>query len=171
MRLTIADPALVLLVGPSGAGKSTFAHAHFRQTEIVSSDELRARVSDDAHDQDASPDAFRILTLLLNARLRRRLLTVVDATNLRASNRRRLQSLAARYGIPVVAVAFDLSEQEFLANNSRRPDRRVEGPVVVDQARRMVEAMAALPAEGYSQLYVLRRPPALGEIDVDRIPG
>jgi predicted kinase len=90
------EPSLVLLIGPSGAGKSTFAAATFRPTQVISSDELRERLSDDAADQDASAEAFRILALLVNGRLKRRLTAVVDATNLRAGNRRRLRSFASR---------------------------------------------------------------------------
>ena len=51
----------VLLVGPAGAGKSTFAAQRFASTQIISSDELRARVADDPTDQSATADAFRLL--------------------------------------------------------------------------------------------------------------
>ena len=53
--------ALVLLVGPAGAGKSTWARGRFRRSQVVSSDDLREMVSDDATDQDATRDAFAIL--------------------------------------------------------------------------------------------------------------
>lgn len=169
MKLTIPHPSLVLLVGPSGAGKSTFAQTHFRPTEILSSDALRATLAGDANDQAASGEAFHVLALLLNGRMKRRLLTVIDATNLRDDSRRRWLRQAARYGIPTVAIAFDLADQVFEAHNTLRPDRHVETEVVRNQAERMGQAMAALPAEGYAQMYVIRQPPALGEIEVVRI--
>jgi protein phosphatase len=168
VRLTIPDPSLVLLVGPSGAGKSTFAQTHFRPTEILSSDGLRAILAGDPNDQAASGEAFHVLALLLNGRLKRRLLTVVDATNLRQSSRRRWLGQAARYGIPTVAIAFDLSDQLFETHNTLRPDRRVETEVIRDQADRMGQAMADLPGEGYAQMYVLRQPPAMGDLVVER---
>ena len=40
----LPDPALVVLVGASGSGKSTWARAHYRSAEIVSSDDLRGVV-------------------------------------------------------------------------------------------------------------------------------
>jgi len=54
MELKIPEVALVVMVGVSGSGKSSFARKHFKRTEIVSSDECRALVSDDENDQAAT---------------------------------------------------------------------------------------------------------------------
>ncbi len=170
MKLTVPDPALVLLVGPSGAGKSTFAAARFRPTEVVSSDALRAMVADDPADQQASAEAFRVLAIIVEGRLRRGLMTVVDATNLSAADRQRYRRVAARYGIPSVAIAFDLPAQLYLERNGQRPDRVVGDGVVAKQTERMARALAELPAEGYAALYVLGEPETLGPISVERIP-
>jgi predicted kinase len=146
----------VLLVGPSGAGKSTFAAAQFRPTEIVSSDSLREMLTDDPGDQDSSAEAFHILSLIVNGRLKRRLTTVIDATNLRAANRKGYMRIAARYGVPALAVAFDLEIAEYHARNAARPDRLVDDFVVEDQAARMTDVLANLREEGYAGLYVLK---------------
>lgn len=168
MRLDIPDPALVLLIGPSGAGKSTFAAAHFKPTEIISSDALRAMLADDPADQDASTEAFHVLAILANGRLKRRLMTVVDSTNLRAANRARFRQMAARYGVPTVAVAFDLPHALFAAHNERRPDRVVGAEVIADQAERMREAMPHVLAEDYHARLVIRDLTALQEATVER---
>ncbi len=168
MRLAIPDPSLVLLVGPSGAGKSTFAARHFRPTEIVSSDELRARVADDANDQAASAEAFRILALILNGRLRRRLTAVVDATNVRPRNRRRLAALAARYGLPVVAILFNFPEQELVANNSARPGRRVDESVVREQAALMHAGLGELSTGRYAAVYLLSTTADVNAVQIER---
>ncbi|MEX2547486.1 MAG: AAA family ATPase [Chloroflexota bacterium] len=170
MRVTIPEPALVLLIGPSGAGKSTFAAAHFRPTEIISSDALRGMLTDDPSDQGASAEAFRVLALLANGRLKRRLMTVIDATNLRAANRKRYRALAARYGIPVVTIAFDLPAELFAMHNERRPDRVVDGEVLAAQTERMVEAMTDLASEEYEALYVIRDAETMSATTVDRRP-
>ena len=47
--------SLVVLIGATGSGKSTFASAHFAATEVLSSDDCRALVSDDENDQSAPP--------------------------------------------------------------------------------------------------------------------
>ena len=90
MNLTLPEFSLVLLVGPSGSGKSTFARRHFLATEIVSSDVCRGLVGDDANDQTATGDAFALLHATLELRLKRRRLTVVDATNVRPEDRKLL---------------------------------------------------------------------------------
>lgn len=128
-------------------------------------------MADDANDQAASGEAFRILALIVNGRLKRRLLAVVDATNLRARDRRRLAALAARYGVPVVAVALDVAEPLLLANNRRRPGRQVTDDVVGDQADLMRTALAELPAEGYVAHYVLRGSDEIASAEVERRRG
>jgi protein phosphatase len=156
LQLHIPEPALVLLIGPSGSGKSTFANAHFTANEVISSDALRAMLADDPADQEASAEAFRILSLLANGRLKRRLTTVIDATNLRAANRKNFTQLASRYGIRTVAIAFDLPVELYNENNSRRPDRVVKTDVVADQVERMRETMPELLDENFGAVYVFR---------------
>ena len=171
MNIAIPDPSLVLLVGPSGAGKSTFARANFRPTEIVSSDSMRAMLTDDPADQGASAEAFRVLTTIVNGRLKRRLLTVVDATNLGARNRTSYRRLAARYGIPSVAIAFDFPERVYHERNASRPDRVVAESVVADQAERMAAALVAMAGEGFQSVFVLTERDTLGEVVIERIPS
>lgn len=154
--LALPDPALVLLIGPTGSGKSTFAAAHFRPVEIVSSDHLRGLLTNDPADQSATAEAFRILALIVAGRLSRRLTTVIDATSLLAANRKRYRAIAARHGVPVIAIAFDLPASVYHTRNRGRADRVVAGDVVERQIDQMARTLAALPAEGYAALYVVR---------------
>src|ERR1039457_4612689 len=59
--LTVPELCLVVLVGISGSGKSTFARAHFKPTEVISSDFCRGLVADDENDQSATKAAFELL--------------------------------------------------------------------------------------------------------------
>src|SRR6202012_1874669 len=87
-RLEIPDFALVVLIGPTGSGKSSFAARHFKPTEVISSDHARALVSDDETDQSVSSDAFDLVRAIAEKRLKHRKLTVIDATNVRAADRK-----------------------------------------------------------------------------------
>ena len=171
MKLAVPDPSLVLLVGPSGAGKSTFARVNFRPTEIVSSDALRAMLTDDPNDQGASAEAFALLAQLLQGRLRRRLLTVIDATNLRPQSRRRWVRLAGRFDLPAVAIVFDLPAHTFLAQNQTRLDRQVEPKVVALQTELLQRARSAIPHEDFADFHVLREPFDPATLSVERRRG
>lgn len=80
--LPVTDLSLVVLIGATGSGKSTFARAHFKATEVISSDFCRGLVADDENDQSASGDAFDVLHYIAGKRLAAGRRTVVDATSL-----------------------------------------------------------------------------------------
>ena len=153
--------ALVMLVGPAGAGKTTFAGTHFRPTQILSSDHLRAVVSDDETDMTASPQAFAVLRFIAARRLGRGRLTVVDATNVRRRDRVPLLRLASRHLRPAIAVVFDLSLETCLAQNRRRDGRQVTDDVIADQWAAMPRATTELLAEGFRSVYSFDRPEAV----------
>jgi predicted kinase len=151
----LPDDALVVLVGPAGSGKSTWAAARFEPHAILSSDGFRALVAGDAADQSATADAFTVLHAVARARLRRGLLTVVDATNLTESARRALLRLGSAAARPVVAVAFDVSLERCLAQNAARMARRVPADVVRRHHAQMQQALARLSGEGFARVHVL----------------
>jgi predicted kinase len=97
MKILIPELALLVLIGPSGSGKSTFAKTHFKATEVISSDFCRGLVSDDENDQAATKDAFDVLHYIAAKRLAAGKLTVIDATNVQAEDRKQLLALARDY--------------------------------------------------------------------------
>ena len=76
MEIKVPELSLVVLIGVSGSGKSSFAKKHFKRTEILSSDECRALVSDDENNQSATNDAFDVLYYIAGKRLKSGLLTL-----------------------------------------------------------------------------------------------
>jgi predicted kinase len=153
MEIATPPNALVLLVGPSGAGKTTYAAAHFSRTEIVSSDECRALVSDDETNQEATPSAFRVLHSIVRERLRLGRRTVVDATNIRANKRSLLLRLARDRGRPTVAILFDLPDSTYLERNRTRQDRTIPDSAVVAQIALMRRTLATIGSEGFDELH------------------
>ncbi len=133
ITLTYPPVAVLMLVGPSGAGKSTFAATHFLPTEVLASDEFRARVADDASAQHATEDAFALLHFTLDLRLKHRRFTVVDSTALKPSARAQIVEAANKRYVPVYALVLDVPLDECIRRDARRTDRTVGEKVIVRQ--------------------------------------
>ncbi len=146
--MQIPDPALVVLVGASGSGKSTWAAAHYRAQEVVSSDALRGVVGSGPHDLDASADAFGVLETVVAARLGRGLTTVVDTLGLDASKRLAWLAAARAVGLPAVVVVMDTPDAECRRRNAAR-DRPVPAPALAAQLRAARDVRPLLEAEGW----------------------
>ncbi len=145
----IDEPFLVVLVGASGAGKSTWAASRFRASEVVSSDDLRGVVGTGPHDVDASVDAFAALDLVVAARLRRHLTTVVDTLGLDAARRRDCLALARSAGMPAIAVLL-VTDPALCRQRNRDRQRPVPARVLTAQLRRMAEAAVEVETEGWA---------------------
>ncbi len=170
MELTVPDPSLVLLIGIAGCGKSTFAGRHFDATEVLSSDECRAMVADDPNDQGATSDAFSVLRFILDKRLKRRRLTVVDATSLDRDARKPYLGLARKHEVPAVAIVFDLPFELCAERDRQRDDRTVGDEVLRRQRRDLERGLRQLNGEGYAAIYVLEEPEAVERARIVRHP-
>ena len=142
----------MVLVGPSGSGKSTWAEEQFAPGRIVSADRLRALVGEDEHDQRAGTDAFAVLDLVLDRRLRRKLLTVVDTLGMDRARRRSYVALARGHGVPVVAVAFDVPDAECRARNKSRSGA-VPSKVLSGQLQRWPAVREELAEDGFDGVH------------------
>ena len=130
MKIAVPELSLVVLIGSSGSGKSSFAKAHFKPTEILSSDFFRGLVADDENSQSATPDAFEAMYFILEKRLKAGLLTVIDATNVRSEDRKKLIATARAFHVLPVTIVLDMPERLCLERNASRPDRQFGAHVV-----------------------------------------
>ena len=161
--LKLPELSLIILIGSTGAGKSTFARRLFKPTEIISSDACRGMVADDENDQSASKDAFELLHYLVAKRLKRGLLTVVDATNVQPEGRKPLVALARQYHVLPVAIVLDVPESVAQQRNAQRPDRRHLGRHVIASHRQQLRrSLRSLKEEGFRHIHHLR---SVAEID------
>ncbi len=155
VTLKIPNLSLVLLIGASGAGKSTFAKKHFKATEVISSDRCRGWISDDETNQAVTKDAFELVHFIAEKRLKIGRLTVIDATNTKAEDRKPLLEIARKYHFFPVAIAFDLPSQLCHDRNQQRPDRNF-GPEVVERHTENVQrSLPHLKREGFRYVFIL----------------
>ena len=170
MKITFPELSLVLMIGASGSGKSTFAHQHFLETEVLSSDFFRGMVSNDESDQSATKDAFEILHYVLEKRLAAGRLTVIDATNVQKEARRPLIDLAKKYHFFVAAIALNLPESLCHERNQQRPNRQFGPHVVRNHVRGLKRSLKNLKREGIRYSYTLNSLEEIKAATVERQP-
>ncbi|GIV96335.1 MAG: polynucleotide kinase-phosphatase [Herpetosiphonaceae bacterium] len=168
MKISIPELALVVLIGASGSGKSTFARAHFKSTEVLSSDTCRALVSDDENNQAATKDAFDVLHFIAAKRLARGHLTVIDATNVQTEARKPLIALARQYHCLPVAIVLDLPERLCHERNRARPDRNLGPHVIRRQCQQLKRSLRDLEREGFRHVFVLSSPDEIAAVTIER---
>ena len=166
----IPDFALVCLIGPSGAGKSSLATRLFADTEIVSSDRCRALVADDETALDANDDAFELVRATASIRLRRRRLTVIDATSVRREDRASLVALARSFHALPVALVLDLDPAICHERNLVRGTRAFGARTVHRQSQALRKGLRGLAKEGFRAQRVLRTPEDVAALEIVREP-
>jgi protein phosphatase len=168
--LDIPDFALIVLIGSTGCGKSTFAARHFLPSEVISSDHCRALVSDDSSDQAATGDAFDVVRFIAEKRLKNRRLAVIDATNVRASERKAWIDLARRWHALPVAIVLDPGAEVCIERNKARPDRQFHETVARRMTQEIRRGMRGLQREGFRQVWTLPSAASVESATVKRSP-
>ncbi len=151
VALRLPDPCLVVLVGTSGAGKTTWADTHFAG-RVVSTDRLRALVGTHEDDQRAGTDAFAVLDLVVERRLKRGLLTVIDSLALNTKRRQSYVALARKHGVPVYAVVFDTAPDVCRAR-LRASGRPIAPSVLKQQLPELETVRVAIHEEGFDDVH------------------
>jgi len=170
VKITIPELSLVVLIGPSGCGKSSFARAHFKPTEVLSSDFCRGLVSDDENAQAATNDAFDVLHYIARKRLASGRLAVVDATNVQPESRKPLVELAREFHVLPVAIVLNIPEKICHERNQNRPDRQFGPHVVRNQSQQLRRSIRGLEREGFRHVFVLSSPQEVAAVEITRQP-
>ena len=167
-ELPVPELSLVVLIGISGSGKSTFGRAHFRPTEVISSDFCRGLVADDENDQAATPAAFELLHYIAGMRLKAGRLTVVDATNVQPDARRQLVAIAREHDVLPVAIVLDLPESVCITRNAGRPDRDFGPHVIRRQRDQLRRGLKGLQREGFRTVHLLTSEEEIASASITR---
>jgi protein phosphatase len=154
-NIEIPDFALVVLIGSTGSGKSTFAAKHFLPTEVISSDYCRSLVSDSETDQGVTADAFELVREIAGKRLKHRKLAVIDATNVRPTDRKAWIELARQWHALPIAIVFDPGIDVCIERNKTRPDRAFGAKVVQRMVSEVRRGLGGLQREGFRQVWKL----------------
>jgi protein phosphatase len=168
MRIAIPDFCLVALIGASGSGKSTFARRHFKPTEVISSDACRGMVEDDENSLDATADAFALLHVIAETRLKRRKLVVIDATNVRQEDRAQLVRTAKKYHALAVAIVLNPGEGICYERNKARPDRQYGPHVVRNHMASLRRNIRRIDKEGFRYVHELRSVEEIDSVEIAR---
>ncbi len=168
MCIAIPEFSLVVLIGPSGSGKSHFAAQHFAPTEVIASDRCRALLGDDENDQRVTGDAFELLRYIAEKRLARRRIVVIDATNVRAEDRKPLLALAREYHALPVAIVLALPDSVCNERNRARSDRDIGAHAVRSQRLALRREQRGLSREGFRYVYTLRSPEEVAAVELER---
>ena len=170
MNVNVPELCMVAMVGTSSAGKSTLAKRLFAPTEIISSDQCRAMVSDNPNNQEATKDAFNILHTILTARLKAMKLAVVDATNLQPRHRRHILKIARDNDCHAIAIAMETPMAECLERNRQRPGRDIPERRLRHQGQLLRHSIRGLRKEGFRQIIRITTPQEADELTITRIP-
>jgi len=160
----------VALVGVSSSGKSTFSKAHFKSTEVLSSDYFRALVSDDENNQQVTQQAFDALYYVANKRLDLGLLTVIDATNVQKHARAQILRLAKEQNCLAVAIVLNVPEKTIRERNANRPDRNLTGNIISRQAEQLRQSINQLQKEGFRYVHILSTMEEIANVQIVRTP-
>ena len=168
-NIHIPELSLVVLIGTSGSGKSTFAKKHFLGTEVISSDTCRAMVDDDENSLDATQDAFELVHYLIKKRLKRGKLTVVDATNIRSEDRKKLVRIAKEYHVFSVAIVLNIDKKIAYVRNEHRPERaNMPKHVVKNHYNTLKRELGKLKKEGFRYIFEYKTEEEINEVSISR---
>ncbi len=148
---SVGTDAVYVMVGPSSSGKSTWAADAAPPNAVISSDALRGIVGESPHDQRAGTDAFDALHLLVERRVARGLVTVVDTLGFDAARRATWIAQAHAAGLRAVAVVM---RTDAATCRSRNADRMRPLPKKVhdQQLKAMVTIDDELAEDGFDEI-------------------
>lgn len=139
---------LHMLIGPAGAGKTTYCREHYVAHDVISTDAVREQYGWGHHPDDLAR-TWKYVHGVIKVRLENGMKTVLDATNLKLKDRKKVLSLVPR-GQLVQYVVIDRDYDEKIKQRGWRP---VE---LIDKHHKLMKSTVkdVLNADGYGNILV-----------------
>lgn len=117
---------LHIMVGSSGVGKSTYTNVNYKPSDVVSTDDIREQLFGSykdpiAHTPENGSRTWNYTHDLIRTRLENGVFTVLDATNIRDADRKKIMKLVPE-GIKVKYVVFERELDDKLKTKGWRPE-------------------------------------------------
>ena len=168
--LTIPEPCLIALVGPFGLRASPLSpRAHFKPTEVVSSDRCRGLVCDDETEQGVNDQAFAVVHAIVKARLSLAKLGRGRRHQRPARIASQLIELAREADLFAVAIVLDVPNRVCEDRNACRLDRQFGPHVIRNQANTLRRSLEDMKREGFKHVWILK-PEEIDDVEIRRIP-
>lgn len=121
---------LHIMVGPSGAGKSTYISKHYKESDVVSTDQIRVELFGsfdcaEAHTPENLARTWSYAHALIKTRLDHGIFTVLDATSIKKKDRTSVLELLPK-GIQAAYIVIDREFDQKLKTRGWRPERLIE---------------------------------------------
>lgn len=151
---------MVVLAGPSGVGKSTWAKRLFAPTEIVSSDHMRALITDDENNQNVNEPAFSLVHTIVDMRLKAGRSVVIDSTALVPRDRKALLTIAKKNKVFATLIVF-VGDEHLCKIGQKTRERKVPEKVIQRHVARLQTTIdlgeKGLQKEGFDRVIFLTR--------------
>ncbi|MBL4658855.1 MAG: polynucleotide kinase-phosphatase [Alcanivoracaceae bacterium] len=169
-KIILPELSLIAMIGISSSGKSSFVKKHFLQYESVSSDQCRGIVSNDENNLKVTADAFEMLDYIVRKRLKRGLLTVLDATHVQPDSRKSILQAARDYHCLPVAIVLNPPMEVIEERHENREDREFSKRVLANQQRQLKRTIRFLKKEGFRYIYKLNSIEEIDNVEIIRQP-
>jgi len=172
--LTLRPGDAVMMIGPCGSGKSTFLKAHFKSTQILSTDAMRGVITDNVNDQTCSKQAHEAVAYFLGLRSSRGMITALDATFLHSKSRDQMRDALKASGVGKLhAVIFNIDpeiceERVAIRGRERRNDIVSVPPgIATRHSTTLRSQISALRREKFATLIEINHPDQVPTIVVE----
>ncbi|MBL4774136.1 MAG: polynucleotide kinase-phosphatase, partial [Alcanivoracaceae bacterium] len=169
-KIILPELSLIAMIGISSSGKSSFVKKHFLQYESVSSDQCRGIVSNDENNLKVTADAFEMLDYIVRKRLKRGLLTVLDATHVQPDSRKSILQAARDYHCLPIAIVLNPPMDVIEERHENREDREFSKRVLANQQRQLKRTIRFLKKEGFRYIYKLNSIEEIENVEIIRQP-